>query len=139
MVSASTAPVASLRADSAITVCEIFGRTRMRANSGMRMTGSIGASTAPMRSPTVMGTSKTAEATTPQMTAVMITPGIARRLSPTATVDRTRAESCRPPWKRMNDTPSVRSTSAPTESSGTSIASVTEGPRSATAPSRSSM
>jgi hypothetical protein len=55
--SARTAPVASLRADSAMAVCSIFWRIPMRSNSGMRMAGSVGARTAPIRSPVEYGTS----------------------------------------------------------------------------------
>ena len=64
-----------------------------------------------------------AAATTPVTTAVMITPGMTSSPSPTATRSSTRAESWRPPWKRMNETPRVSSSWAPMESSGTSIAS----------------
>ncbi len=46
----STAPVGSLKADSATTVCAIFGRTRERMNRGIRIAGSVGASTAPISS-----------------------------------------------------------------------------------------
>ena len=48
--SASTAPVGSLNADSAITVCATFGRRRERMNSGIRIAGSVGDSTAPISS-----------------------------------------------------------------------------------------
>ena len=75
-----------------------------------------------------VGTSKTADATSPTRTAVMITPGMTSIPSPTATRLSTRAESCSPPWKRMNETPSVSRTCEPIESSGTSIQSRTEGP-----------
>ena len=50
MVSASAAPVGSLKADSATTVWATFGRSRERTNSGIRMAGSVGASTAPISS-----------------------------------------------------------------------------------------
>ena len=107
-VSVSTAPVGSLRADSAMIVCEILGRILIRSKSGMRIAGSVGASAAPISRPMEYGTSKTAYATVPTMTAVMITPGITSIPSPTATWLSTRAESCRPPWKRMNETPRVK-------------------------------
>ena len=46
--SASTAPVGSLKADSATTVSATFGLRRERTNSGIRMAGSVGDSTAPI-------------------------------------------------------------------------------------------
>ena len=42
---ASTAPVASLSADSAMAVCSIFWRIPIRSKSGMRIAGSVGATT----------------------------------------------------------------------------------------------
>ena len=41
-VRASAAPVGSLKADSAITVCATLGRSRERTNSGIRIAGSVG-------------------------------------------------------------------------------------------------
>jgi hypothetical protein len=95
--SASTAPVASFRADSAIAVCSIFCRIPIRSNSGMRIAGSVGATTAPMSSPVESGMSNATAATTPVTRAVMTTPGTARSPIPTATRLRIPIESCRPP------------------------------------------
>lgn len=94
---ASTAPVASLSADSAIAVCSIFCRIPMRAKSGMRIAGSVGASTAPIRSPVEYGTSNATAAIEPATSAVTTTPGIASSVSPTATRLSTRVESWSPP------------------------------------------
>ncbi len=94
--SASTAPVASLSADSAIAVCSIFWRSPIRSKSGMRIAGSVGASTAPMRSPVDHGTSKASAAIEPATSAVRTTPGIASSPRPIATRLRTRVESWRP-------------------------------------------
>ena len=52
---ASTAPVTSLSADSAMIVCATLGRIRMCSKSGMRIAGSVGARTAPMRRPDLEG------------------------------------------------------------------------------------
>ncbi len=79
----------------------------------MRIAGSVGASTAPIRSPVENGTSNASAATVPATSAVMTTPGIASSPSPTATRLSTRVESWSPPWKRMNETPSVSRSSAP--------------------------
>ena len=46
-VSARAAPVGSLNADSAITVWATLGFSRERMNSGIRIAGSVGDSTAP--------------------------------------------------------------------------------------------
>ena len=51
-VSASTVAVGSLNADSAITVCATLGRRRRRSKSGIRIAGSVAASTAPISSAT---------------------------------------------------------------------------------------
>ena len=59
-VSASAAPVGSLKADSATTVCATFSRRRELTNSGIRIAGSVGASTAPSSSAAVHGRSNTA-------------------------------------------------------------------------------
>jgi hypothetical protein len=48
-VRASAAPVGSLKADSAITVCANLGFSRERTNSGISIAGSVGDSTAPTR------------------------------------------------------------------------------------------
>jgi hypothetical protein len=106
--SARTAPVTSLSADSATIVCLTFGLTRRRSKSGIRMAGSVGARTAPIRRPTANGTSKARAATAPVASAVTTTPGIASSPSPRATGRRTLTKRPRPPWKRMNETPSVR-------------------------------
>ena len=85
----------------------------MRSKSGMRIAGSVGASTAPIRSPVENGTSNATAATEPATSAVTTTPGIASSPRPTATRLSTRVESWSPPWKRMNDTPSVSRSCAP--------------------------
>ena len=54
-MSASAAPVGSLNADSAITVWATFGFSRERTNSGIRIAGSVGDSTAPTRNDDVPG------------------------------------------------------------------------------------
>ena len=59
-VSASAAPVGSLKADSATTVCATFLRRRERMNSGIRIAGSVGASTAPSSRAAVHERSNTA-------------------------------------------------------------------------------
>ena len=137
--SASTAPVGSLSADSAMIVCETFGRNRSRSNSGIRIAGSVGANAAPINKPEESGRPKALAATPPVIPAVRITPGTTSMSSPTTTPPRTRVESCRPPWKRMKETPIVSSSCGPMESSGTSIAPETDGPRSAPAKRRTSM
>ena len=63
--SASTAPVGSLSADSATTVWATLGRSRERMKSGIRIAGSVGASTAPISSAAVQSRSKTKWATAP--------------------------------------------------------------------------
>ena len=91
--SASTAPVGSLSADSAMIVCATFGRNRNRSNSGMRMAGSVGASAAPISSPVESGRPKATAATLPVIPAVRITPGTTSMSRPIATLLRTRVES----------------------------------------------
>ena len=95
--SASTAPVTSFSADSAITVCTTLARIRMCSKSGIRIAGSVGARAAPMRRPASKGMSKATAATVPVTNAVIRTPGIASRPSPTTTGRRTSSESPRPP------------------------------------------
>ena len=109
-------------------VCDTLARRRIRSNSGMRMAGSVGESAAPMRRPVVSGTPKTAAATPPVKSAVSTTPGMTSMSSPIATLLRIVSESCSPPWKRMKETPRVRMSCAPMESSGMSIAPATDGP-----------
>ena len=94
--SASTAPVASLSADSAIAVCSTFWRSPMRSKSGIRIAGSVGASTAPMSSPVDNGTSNASAATEPVDERGDHTPGTASSPRPIATRLSTRVESCRP-------------------------------------------
>ena len=96
-VNVSTAPVGSFSADSAMIVCEIFGRIRIRSKSGIRIAGSVGASAAPISRPIEVETSKTADATSPTRTAVTITPGMTSMPRPTATRLSTLTESCSPP------------------------------------------
>ena len=95
--SASTAPVGSFSADSATTVCRTFARSPIRSKSGMRMAGSVGASTAPTRRPASKGRSNASAATDPVTTAVSTTPGTASRPSPTATGLSTLKASPSPP------------------------------------------
>jgi hypothetical protein len=95
--SASTAPVGSFSADSAMIVCETFGLRRSRSSSGIRIAGSVGASAAPISSPIESETSDAAHATTPVTNAVSTTPGIASRVIPIATRSRTSTDSFRPP------------------------------------------
>ena len=66
----------SLKADSATTVWATFGRRRERTNSGIRIAGSVGDSTAPISSAAVQERSKARWATTPVTTAVRTTPGM---------------------------------------------------------------
>jgi hypothetical protein len=63
----------------------------------MRIAGSVGATTAPMRSPVESGMSNATAATMPVTSAVTTTPGTARRPIPTATRLRMPTESWRPP------------------------------------------
>ena len=94
--SVRTAPVTSLSADSAMIVCVTFARTRRRSKSGMRIAGSVGARTAPISRPASSGRSKATAATAPVTTAVIKTPGIARRPRPSATGRRTREREPEP-------------------------------------------
>ena len=94
---ARTAPVGSLNADSATTVCATFGRSRERTNNGIRIAGSVGASTAPISSAAVHERSKAACAMTPTIAAVRITPGITSIPRPTQTRWSTSSERLRPP------------------------------------------
>src|SRR5207244_2847336 len=114
-------------------------RRRTRSNSGIRIAGSVGANAAPINKPEDKGRPKALAATPPVIPAVRITPGTTSMSSPTTTPPRTRVESCRPPWKRMKETPIVSSSCGPMESSGTSIAPETDGPSSAPAKRRTSM
>ena len=95
--SASTAPVGSFRADSATTVWAIFGRSRERMKSGIRIAGSVGASTAPISSAAVQSRSKTKWATAPVTAAVSTTPGKASIVSPTQTRRSTGNDRFSPP------------------------------------------
>ena len=94
---ARIAPVGSLKADSAITVCASLAETRVRANRGIRIAGSVGASTAPISSAASTGSPKAIPAAVPVMAAVIITPGTTSMPSPTDTVRSSGSESPRPP------------------------------------------
>ena len=94
---ASAAPVGSLKADSATTVCATFGRSRERTNSGIRIAGSVGASTAPISRAAVQSMSNTAWAATPTTAAVSTIPGTTSRPSPIQTWRSTRSDRLRPP------------------------------------------
>ena len=97
IVSARAAPVGSLKADSAITVCATFGRSRERTNSGIRMAGSVGASTAPISSAAVQERSKTRCAVTLTTAAVSTTPGTTSSPSPIHTRRSTGSDRLSPP------------------------------------------
>jgi hypothetical protein len=96
-VSARAAPVGSLNADSAITVCATFGFRRERMNRGIRMAGSVGARTAPTSSDRSHGRSNAKRAATPTTAAVSSIPGTASRPSVTQTRWRIGSESESPP------------------------------------------
>jgi hypothetical protein len=94
---ASTAPVGSLNADSAITVCASRSRSREATNSGIRIAGSVGESTAPISRAAYQGRSKARCAATPTIAAVRNTPGTTSIPSPTHTRRRTPTERLSPP------------------------------------------
>ena len=94
--SASTAPVGSLNADSAITVCATRRRSREATNSGIRIAGSVGESTAPISRPCSNGSPNASDATAPVSSAVRITPGIASSPRLTATSRSTRERQVQP-------------------------------------------
>ena len=95
--SASTAPVGSLKADSATTVCATLGRSREPMKSGMRIAGSVGESTAPMSRPCSKGRPKTSAAAAPVMTAVTMTPTTASRPRLSQTLRRISSDRFSPP------------------------------------------
>jgi hypothetical protein len=64
-----------LKADSAITVWETFGRRPSLSKRGMRMVGSVGASTAPIIKATSRLTPKIGPTTGATMSGLMKTPG----------------------------------------------------------------
>ena len=96
-MSASAAPVGSLKADSAITVCATFGFSRERTKSGIRIAGSVGDSTAPTSSAMSHGRSNARRATTPTTAAVSSMPGTASRPSVTHTFRSTGTDRLSPP------------------------------------------
>ncbi len=96
-VSASAAPVGSLKADSAITVWATFCLSRERMNSGIRIAGSVGASTAPTSSERSQGRSNAKCAATPTTAAVSSIPGTASIASVTHTRRSTGSDSDSPP------------------------------------------
>ena len=132
-VRTSTVPVTSLKADSEITVWETLGRRPSLSKRGMRMAGSVGASTAPIMNATSRLTPKIGAITTPTMSALMKTPGKTSRARPTAVREITRSEIPTPPWKRIRATPMLNSSCAPTPPNGFSTMPSTEGPMSAPA------
>ena len=87
----------SLKADSAMTVWATLALTRDAVNSGMRMAGSVGASTAPSSSDSVQENPKARWAGTATMEAVRITPGIDSSPSDSAVWRSTRSERFSPP------------------------------------------
>src|SRR3954447_16861003 len=95
--SAKMAPVGSLNADSAITVCDTLGRTFIRENSGIRIAGSVGASTAPINNATSAGNPNTTDAATPVMAAVNTTPGSTNIARLVLTLRNTCSDSPSPP------------------------------------------
>ena len=95
--SASTAPVGSLNADSAITVWATRRRSREATNSGIRIAGSVGESTAPISSPCSNGSPNASAATAPVSSAVTTTPGIASSPRLTATSRSTVSDRFSPP------------------------------------------
>ncbi len=94
---ASTAPVGSLKADSATTVWATLVRRRERTKSGIRIAGSVGASTAPISSAAVHERSKARWATAPVIRAVKSTPGTTSIPRPTRTRCSTSSERFSPP------------------------------------------
>ncbi len=95
--SASAAPVGSLSADSAMTVCATFGRSRERAKSGIRIAGSVGDSTAPTRKAEDQGRSKAKCAATPTTNVVIKMPGTASIPSEIQTLRSSGSDRVRPP------------------------------------------
>ncbi len=95
--SASTAPVGSLNADSAITVCATRRRSREATKSGIRIAGSVGDSTAPISRPCSNGRPNASDATAPVRSAVRITPGRASSPRLTATSRSTVSDRFSPP------------------------------------------
>ncbi len=95
-VSARTAPTGSLKADSAITVWATFGRRRERTNSGIRIAGSVGDSTAPTSSAADHGRSNAKCAAAPTTAVVRITPGTTSSPRPTHTLRSTRQREVEP-------------------------------------------
>ncbi len=95
--SASTAPVGSLNADSAITVCATRSRRRDATNSGIRIAGSVGESTAPISSPCSNGSPNASDAIAPVTSAVSSTPGIASSPRLTQTLRSTASDRFSPP------------------------------------------
>ena len=86
-----------MKADSATTVWATLARSRERTNSGIRIAGSVGASTAPISSAAVHEMSNTAYATSPTTTAVSTTPGTTSSPSPIHTRLSTGSERLSPP------------------------------------------
>ncbi len=94
----------------------------------MRIAGSVAASVAPTRSATEKDSEKTGIATSATTSAVIRIPGSTSSPSPTAVREMTRSEIPSPPWKRISETPSVKTSWAPSPSTGFSTRSVTDGP-----------
>jgi hypothetical protein len=86
-----------LKADSAITVWETFGRRPSLSKRGMRMAGSVEASTAPIINATSRLTPKIGATTAATTKAVMKMPGRTSRPRPTAVREITRSEMPTPP------------------------------------------
>ena len=80
-----------------MTVCASFGLSRERMKSGMRIAGSVGASTAPTSSETFQGRSNAKCAAIPTTAAVISMPGTASSASVTHTFRRTGSDSDSPP------------------------------------------
>ena len=75
-VKVAIAPMASLNADSDITVCATRSRTRTCLKIGTSVAGSVEASVAPSSIATMSGTPRTRCATYPVMSAVTTTPAV---------------------------------------------------------------
>ena len=127
-VRVSTVPVTSLKADSAMTVWDTLGLSFRRSNRGMRIAGSVEASTAPMSRATGKATPNTGETTSATITAVMSTPGRTSNPRPTAVPEITRKEMPVPPWNRMSATPMLNRSWAPIPPRGLETSPSTEGP-----------
>ena len=95
------APIASLKADSLITVCATRSRIRTWRKIGTSVAGSVEAMVAPSSSATISGMPRMKCAARPVITAVMRTPTVAITTMVIQTCFRTRKRSAAPPSNRM--------------------------------------